>query len=47
MHRHHHPRAHLGALPPTPVHGGHPVLPPHPAHQQPPRASPRNLAVHV
>ncbi|CAH2084648.1 unnamed protein product [Euphydryas editha] len=50
MHRHHHPRNHLGALPPPPVHGAHPVLPPHPSHTQhqiPARASPRNLSVHV
>ncbi|CAG4930700.1 unnamed protein product [Colias eurytheme] len=50
MHRHHHPRNHLGALPPPPVPGAHPVLPPHPshaAHQLPSRSSPRNLSVHV
>lgn len=51
MHRNHHPRSHLGALPPPPgVHGAHPVLPPHPSltpHQIPARASPRNHSVHV
>ncbi|XP_026319097.1 toll-like receptor Tollo isoform X2 [Hyposmocoma kahamanoa] len=50
MHRHHHTRNHLGALPAPPVHGALPVLPPHPAHAQhqgPPRASPRTLSVHV
>lgn len=50
MHRHHHARSHLGALPPPPIHGAHPVLPPHPSHaphQAPPRASPRTISVHV
>ncbi|CAB3226689.1 unnamed protein product [Arctia plantaginis] len=50
MHRHHHPRNHLGMLPQPPIHGGHPVLPIHPSHtphQLPPRASPRTMSVHV
>lgn len=50
MHRHHHTRNHLGMLPQPPVHGAHPVLPPHPSHathQVPPRASPRTMSVHV
>lgn len=50
MHRHHHARNHLGMLPQPPVHGAHPVLPPHPSHtshQVPPRASPRTMSVHV
>ncbi|KAF9823254.1 hypothetical protein SFRURICE_000147 [Spodoptera frugiperda] len=50
MHRHHHVRNHLGMLPQPPVHGAHPVLPPHPSHtshQVPPRASPRTMSVHV
>lgn len=47
MHRHHHARNHLGMLPQPPVHGAHPVLPPHPSHQMPPRASPRTMSVHV
>lgn len=49
LHRHHHTRNQLGALPPLPVHPHGPMQHHAPAgvHQQPPRASPRTLSVHV